>query len=170
MIGALFLAIPRTSLGISVYEREVVRYSQLITPVFLLHLYKEGEVARKYSFYKFETQAGCCKNKWTGIPYCADMVTLILYPMIIEDAEITDINALLALDQKIYSLLKDVLIDDLEYSYHILDDTTNHKNLVTVLEVLFLRGERGNKKKCWQKELPFCLVILIWIFKTFMRR
>jgi len=36
LIGALFLAIPRTSLGISVYEREVVRYTQLITPVFLL--------------------------------------------------------------------------------------------------------------------------------------
>ncbi len=33
--------------------------------------------------------------------------------MIIEDAEITDINALLALDQKTYSLLKDVLIDDI---------------------------------------------------------
>ncbi|MBQ1173361.1 MAG: hypothetical protein IIX48_12335, partial [Lachnospiraceae bacterium] len=32
-IGALFLAIPRTSLGISVYEREVVRYSHVVTPV-----------------------------------------------------------------------------------------------------------------------------------------
>ncbi len=31
MIGALFLAIPRTSLVISAYEREVVRYTQLIT-------------------------------------------------------------------------------------------------------------------------------------------
>jgi hypothetical protein len=67
--------------------------------------------------------------------------------MIIEYTEFTDIYALLALDQKTYSLLKDVLIDDLEYSYHILDDTTNYKNLVTVLEVLFLRGERGNKKE-----------------------
>lgn len=133
------------------YEKELLRYFSL------LHLYKEGEVARKYSFYKFETQAGCCKNKWTGIPYCADMVTLILYPMIIEDAEITDINALLALDQKTYSLLKDVLIDDLEYSYHILDDTTNYKNLVTVLEVLFLRGERGNKKEMLAKRIALLL-------------
>ena len=30
MIGALFLAIPRTSLGISVYEREVVRYAEVL--------------------------------------------------------------------------------------------------------------------------------------------
>lgn len=36
LIGALFLAIPRTSLVISVYEREVVRYTHDITPVFLL--------------------------------------------------------------------------------------------------------------------------------------
>ena len=36
LIGALFLAIPRTSLGISVYEREVVRYSHVVAPVLLL--------------------------------------------------------------------------------------------------------------------------------------
>lgn len=133
------------------YEKELLRYFSL------LHFYKEGEVARKYSFYKFETQEGCCKNKWTGIPYCADMVTLVLYPMIISDTEIADINSLLALDSKIYSLLKDVLIDDLEYSYHILDDTTNYKNLVTVLEVLFLRGERGTKKEMLSKRIALLL-------------
>lgn len=133
------------------YEKELLRYFSL------LHFYKEGEVARKYSFYKFETQEGCCKNKWTGIPYCADMVTLILYPMIISDTEIADINSLLALDSKTYSLLKDVLIDDLEYSYHILDDTTNYKNLVTVLEVLFLRGERGTKKEMLSKRIALLL-------------
>ena len=133
------------------YEKELLRYFSL------LHLYKEGEVARKYSFYKFETQEGCCKNKWTGIPYCADMVTLILYPMTIMDDEIADINSFLALDQKTYSLLKDVLIDDLEYSYHILDDTTNYKNLVTVLEVLFLRGERGTKKEMLAKRIAMLL-------------
>lgn len=133
------------------YEKELLRYFSL------LHFYKEGEVARKYSFYKFETQEGCSKNKWTGIPYCADMVTLILYPMIISDTEIADINSLLALDSKTYSLLKDVLIDDLEYSYHILDDTTNYKNLVTVLEVLFLRGERGTKKEMLSKRIALLL-------------
>lgn len=132
------------------YERKLLRYFSLI------HLFKEGEIARKYSFYKFETQAGCCKNKWTGIPFCADMVTIILYPLIITDDEIDSINGLLSMNSQVYELLKGVLIDDLEYSYHILDDVTNYKNLVTVLEVLFLRGEHGKKKKCWQNEfLPY---------------
>lgn len=36
MIGALFLAIPRTSLGISVYEREVVRYNHITAAALLL--------------------------------------------------------------------------------------------------------------------------------------
>lgn len=133
------------------YERELLRYFSL------LHLFKEGEIARKYSFYKFETQEGCCKNKWTGVPFCADMVTLILHPMIVSDDETSSMNALLALDSHIYALLKDVLIDDLEYSYHILDDATNYKNLVTVLEVLFLRGEHGKKKEMLAKRIALLL-------------
>ena len=38
MIGALFLAIPRTSLVISVYEREVVRYTPIFEFFFRLEL------------------------------------------------------------------------------------------------------------------------------------
>ena len=133
------------------YERELFRYFSL------LHLFKEGEIARKYSFYKFETQAGCFKPQWTGISLCADMITLILHPMIISNDEITSINELLTVDPKIYALLKDVLIDDLEYSYHVLDDVTNYKNLVTVLEVLFLRGEYGAKKEMLAKRISILL-------------
>ena len=36
LIEALFLAIPRTSLGISVYEREVVRYNHITAAALLL--------------------------------------------------------------------------------------------------------------------------------------
>lgn len=133
------------------YEKELFRYFSL------LHFFKEGEIARKYSFYRFETQEGCCKSSWTGIPYCADMVTLILHPMLITDSEVTDINSFLTLDEQVYALLKDVLIDDLEYSYHILDDATNYKNLVTVLEVLFLRGEHGKKKEMLAKRIALLL-------------
>ena len=41
MIGALFLAIPRTSLGISVYEREVVRYNHITAAALLLQKIEE---------------------------------------------------------------------------------------------------------------------------------
>ena len=49
MIGALFLAIPRTSLGISVYEREVVRYNH-ITATYLRFLEDTFPYIQKYGY------------------------------------------------------------------------------------------------------------------------
>ncbi|MBR4733327.1 MAG: hypothetical protein IK081_11230 [Lachnospiraceae bacterium] len=133
------------------YEKELHQYFSLI------HMYKEGEVARKFSFYSFKTQEGCFKKTSLVITNNVDMVTLILHPMIIAQEEMDCMNSFLALDFPVYSLLKEVLFDDLEYTYHVLDNTTNFKNLVTVLEVLFLRGDNGSKKEMLAKRIALLL-------------
>lgn len=123
----------------------------------LLHLYKEGEIARKHSFYTFDTQEGICKSHRFIDAYCEDIITLIRYPMVIMPEEVTSINDLLFNHEPAYQMLKSIVIDDLEYSYHTLDDATNYKNLMTPLEVMFLHNDYGDKKIMLAKRIAVFL-------------
>lgn len=123
----------------------------------MIHLYKEGEIARKYSFYDFSTQEGMCKSNSKQIPVCADMITVIRNPLVIKAEEVADINSFLTSHDRAYSILKDIVIDDLEYTYHVLDDTTNYKNLITTLEVMFLSKDYGSKKEMLSRRIAVFL-------------
>lgn len=123
----------------------------------LLHLYKEGEIARKHSFYTFDTQAGMCKVNRFIDTYIEDIVTLIRYPMVIAPEEVSSINDLLYNHAHAYQMLKSIVIDDLEYTYHTLDDATNYKNMMTPLEVMFLHNDYGDKKIMLAKRIAVFL-------------
>lgn len=119
----------------------------------LLHLFKEGEIARKHSFYTYSTQAGICKTTRIIDSYIEDIVTLIRYPMIIDTTEVAAINDLLYNHDKAYQILKPIAIDELEYTYHTLDEATSYKNMMTPLEVMFLKNEHGEKKTMLSKRM-----------------
>lgn len=129
------------------YEQRLFRYFSM------LRVYMEGEIARKYSFYQFSTEKDSVRSNHTCTPICADEPTLILYPMVISDDKISDINAFITGHDRAYALLKNVIIDDLVYSYHVIDGATAYKNLITPLEVMFLSGEYGSKKKMLAKRI-----------------
>lgn len=119
----------------------------------MLHLFKEGEIARKHSFYSYYTQAGICKVSRNIKSYIEDIVTLIRYPMKFFAEEIPEINSFLYTHDKSYMLLKPIVINELEFTYHNLDDATNYKNMVTPLEVLFLKNDYGDKKEMLSKRI-----------------
>ena len=119
----------------------------------LLHLFKEGEIARKHSFYTYSTQAGICKTTQFIDSYIEDIVTLIRYPMLIEADEVAAINDLLYNHDMAYQILRPIAIDELEYTYHTLDEATSYKNLMTPLEVMFLKNEHGEKKTMLSKRM-----------------
>lgn len=123
----------------------------------LLHLFKEGEIARKHSFYSFNTQSGICKVSRTIDSYIEDIITLIRYPLIIDPTEVPLLNDLLYKHERAYQILKLVVIDDLEYTYHTLDDATNYKNMMTPLEVMFLQNDYGDKKEMLAKRMAVFL-------------
>lgn len=123
----------------------------------LLHLCKEGEIARKHSFYTYSTQAGICKVNRFIDTYVEDIVTLIRYPMVITSVEVPVINDLLYNHEQAYQMLKPIVIDELEYTYHTLDDATNYKNMMTPLEVMFLHNDYGDKKVMLAKRMAVFL-------------
>lgn len=123
----------------------------------LLHLFKEGEIARKHSFYTYNTQAGICKMNRVIDTYVEDIITLIRYPMIITPAEVLLLNDLLYNHEQACQMLKPVVIDELEYTYHTLDDATNYKNMMTPLEVMFLHNDYGDKKVMLSKRMAVFL-------------
>ena len=144
-------------------------FNQLIEPIHeqveakifqffsLLHLFKEGEIARKHSFYSYHTEVGICRFNQDIDSNVADIITYIRYPMIIYPQEVGDANDLLYCHEQAYQLLKAIVIDELEYTYHTLDDVTNYKNMMTPLEVMFLKNEYGDKKKMLAKRIAVLL-------------
>jgi hypothetical protein len=112
----------------------------------MLHLFKEGEIALKHAFYTYQTTEGILTNKINREIVYADIVTLIRYPMIISQNEIASINAFMISHDQSFNMLKQDVIDTLEYTYHVLDDVTNFKNITTPLEVLFLKKDEKGKK------------------------
>lgn len=136
-------------------------HEQIETTVFkffaLLHLYKEGEIARKNSFYKYKTIQGFCSTERIKEVTIADAITIIRYPMNIAPEELSDISDILYNHSNSYLMLKNVVIDDLEYTYHTLDDSTNYKNLMTPLEVMFLKNDYGDKKEMLSKRIAVFL-------------
>ena len=134
------------------YEKELIKYFSL------LHLYKEGDIAWKYSFYKLTTGEGIvtCTEKTDTV--CADMLTLNLNPMVIDDEDIESVNRCLEISKGAYEILKYNALSDLEYTYHILDNTTNYKNLMSALENLFIKAnERDSKSRKLSKRIPLFL-------------
>lgn len=129
------------------YEAQLFEYFSM------LHLYKEGEVARKHTFYTYKTQEGICSSNRSITPVIVDIVTIIRYPMIISENEIPSLNCFLFSHRKSYKMLRPIVIDELEYTYHTLDDATNYKNMITPLEVLFLRNDYGDKKEMLSKRM-----------------
>ena len=123
----------------------------------LLHLYKEGEVTRKNSFYKYRTTQGICSTERIKEVTIEDAITIIRYPMTIAVEELSDISDMLYNHSNSYLMLKNVVIDDLEYTYHTLDDSTNYKNLMTPLEVMFLKNDYGDKKEMLSKRIAVFL-------------
>ena len=119
----------------------------------LLHLYKEGEIARKSSFYKYMTKEGVCIAERLKVVTIADVITIIRYPMVFTAADIPSVGDMLYNHPVAYTMLKNIVIDDLEYTYHTLDDSTNYKNLMTPLEMLFLSNDYGEKKKMLAKRI-----------------
>lgn len=132
-------------------EAEVLRFFSL------LHLFKEGEVARKHSFYFFTTQEGICKIDRVVVFDAVDIITLIRYPMVITPAEVPALNDLLYNHKQACRMLKPIVIDELEYTYHTLDDATNYKNMMTPLEVMFLHNDYGDKKVMLSKRMAVFL-------------
>ena len=114
----------------------------------MLHLFKEGEIALKHGFYTYQATEGWLTSKNNQQTVYPDIVTLIRYPMTISPDEIVDINAfMISLDQS-FNMLKQDVIGTLVYTYHVLDDVTNFKNITTALEVLFLeKNEEGKKER-----------------------
>ncbi len=135
----------------SYFEEQLHKYFSLI------HLFKEGEIARKSTFYKFTKLHGIAQNEMNCINTIADIITVIRNPLVITDADISPFSTLLLCNENIYLMLKEIAIDDLEFTYHVLDNATNYKNIVTVLEVLLLKGERGQKKKMLSKRIAVLL-------------
>ena len=129
------------------YEQTLFRYFAM------LRVYMEGEIARKHSFYQYSTEKDSIRCNHTCTPICVDEPTLILYPMVISDDKVSEINAFIAGHDRAYALLKNVIIDDLVYSYHVIDDATAFINLITPLEVMFLSGDHGSKKKMLAKRI-----------------
>lgn len=123
----------------------------------LLHLFKEGEFARKHSFYSYNAEARNRKFNEDIVSYIADIVTYIQYPMVICPLEVGDANNFLYCHEQAYQLLKTIVIDQLEYTYHTFDDATNYKNMMTPLEVMFLKNEHGEKKQMLAKRIAALL-------------
>lgn len=123
----------------------------------LLHLYKEGEATRKKSFYKYKTTQGICRSERLKVVTIADAITIIRYPMTIVTEELSAIRDILYNHSSSYLMLKNIVIDDLEYTYHTLDDSTNYKNLMTPLEVMFLKNDYGDKKEMLSKRIAVFL-------------
>lgn len=119
----------------------------------LLHLYKEGEIARKSSFYRYTTKEGICSTERLKEVTIADAITIIRYPMVFTAADMPLVADMLYNHTVAYTMLKNIVIDDLEYTYHTLDDSTNYKNLMTPLEVLFLSNNYGDKKEMLAKRI-----------------
>ena len=136
-------------------------HNEIETTVFrffsLLHLFKEGEIVRKHSFYLYSTQTGICIESRTIDSYIEDIVTLIQYPLIIEPTEVPLLNDLLYNHERAYQILKPIVINELEYTYHNLDDATNYKNMITPLEVMFLKNDYGDKKEMLAKRMAVFL-------------
>lgn len=123
----------------------------------LLHLFKEGEIAKKQSLYFFSTQEGICKTDRVVVFNSEDIITLIRYPMVITPAEVPALNDLLYNHNQASQILKPISIDELEYTYHTLDDATNYKNMITPLEVMFLHNDYGDKKEMLAKRMAVFL-------------
>lgn len=117
--------------------------------VSLIHLFKEGEFARKRSFYTFGIGPFC----YDKTVLYEDSITFLQNPMTIEAAEVAAITDLLYNHNKAYSILKPVVVDALEYTYRVIDNATNYKSMVTPLEVMFLSNDYGQKKIMLSKRL-----------------
>ena len=123
----------------------------------MLHLFKEGEVAQKHAFFTYVAKDGCVTSKINRPSVCADIVTLIRYPMIISPNEIADINAFMNLNEHSYNMLKEIVIGPFEYTYHVLDDATNYTSIITLLEIMFLTNDYGQKKEMLAKRIAVFL-------------
>jgi len=125
----------------------------------MLHLFKEGEFARRFSFYTLSTQRGIMiENRKTTI-IAADIVTVIREPFIIQQEETNEINAFLVNHINAYKVLRNAIINEFEYTYHILDSATNYKNIISSLEVLLLSGDYGSKKEMLSKRIAVFLEV-----------
>jgi len=129
------------------YEESLFMYFSL------LHLFKEGDVYRKHLFYEYEAQEGIVKNTEKISTYSANMATLVKNPMVIEESERDELCSFLSTHSQAYHVLKNVVIGDLEFTYHIVDEVTNYKNLITPLEVMFLDNARDGKKEMLSKRI-----------------
>jgi len=123
----------------------------------MLHLFKEGEITLKQGFYTYMVTEGCVTSKINRQTVYADTVTLIRYPMTISQSEIANFDTFMNSNESSYDMLKQVAIDALEYTYHVLDDVTNYKNLMTPLEVFFLRKGENAKKENLSKRISIFL-------------
>ena len=131
--------------------------SQIFWYFSLIHLFKEGEIARKNMFCNYSAHEGICKIHRTINSYIESTVTLIRYPMVIQHDEIADMNDLIFNHEPACRMLKPIVIDELEQTYHTTDDVTNYKNIITPLEVLFLQNDYGNKKEMLSKRIAVFL-------------
>lgn len=127
-------------------EKDLCRYFAI------LHLLKNGDVARRYSFYSYfrisymVNGKNISKLKTDSVP--ADMSTFFPEMMEITNEDIQKFNKLLSYDDCVYQMLKNVALDDFAFNYCIYDSTTNFKSLITILEVLFIKNsESKNLKK-----------------------
>ena len=128
-------------------EKDLCRYFAI------LHLLKNGDVARRYSFYSYfrisymVNGKNISKLKTDSVP--ADMSTFFPEMMEITNEDIQKFNKLLSYDDCVYQMLKNVALDDFAFNYCIYDSTTNFKSLITILEVLFIKkSDRERKKIC----------------------
>ena len=119
-------------------EKDLCRYFAI------LHLLKNGDVARRYSFYTYchisymVNGKNINKLKTDSVP--ADMSTFFPEMMEITNEDIQKFNKLLSYDDCVYQMLKNVALDDFAFNYCIYDSTTNFKSLITILEVLFIKN------------------------------
>ena len=126
-------------------EKDLCRYFAI------LHLLKNGDVARRYSFYSYfrisymVNGKNISKLKTDSVP--ADMSTFFPEMMEITNEDIQKFNKLLSYDDCVYQMLKNVALDDFAFNYCIYDSTTNFKSLITILEVLFIKKSDRERKK-----------------------
>lgn len=126
-------------------EKDLCRYFAI------LHLLKNGDVARRYSFYSYfrisymVNGRNISKLKTDSVP--ADMSTFFPEMMEITNEDIQKFNKLLSYDDCVYQMLKNVALDDFAFNYCIYDSTTNFKSLITILEVLFIKKSDRERKK-----------------------
>lgn len=126
-------------------EKDLCRYFAI------LHLLKNGDVARRYSFYTYchisymVNGKNISKLKTDSVP--ADMSTFFPEMMEITNEDIQKFNKLLSYDDCVYQMLKNVALDDFAFNYCIYDSTTNFKSLITILEVLFIKKSDRERKK-----------------------